>query len=268
MKTTDAALRAVLRLNAASCLGFGLAAAFWPEATAAMLGTVPAWLVRVAGLGLVANGGHLLLASARRNIMPGEVLWFTLGDLSWWLASLGLIAAGIGVNAPQGVLVFSLIAVGVALLGMTQVTLLAAARRGVSPRAHLQDIGRSWMALPQGVKLWLYALNAAFLTSALFLPGEPARTALIAYVASGPVLMAFAGHHGGMTRHMGIAHLVPWLPLLAWQASNLASGAWSGPAAAHAALLAAFVAICLALDVWDLWRWLNGDRGVLGRPAA
>ncbi len=86
---------------------------------------------------------------------------------------------------------------------------------------------------------------------------------LIAYVASGPLLGAFAVFAGGLTRAMGLAHLVPWLPMLVWLTIWICSSEAHGLALGYAALLACMTTICLAFDIYDLWRWARGEREIL-----
>ncbi|WP_316015626.1 hypothetical protein [Roseobacter sp. HKCCA0434] len=248
-------LQSVLVANAASCVGFGALFLLWPTGVSGFLGKVPPGVLVLLGIGLIGNGLHLAYA-AKRGAGAAEVLWFSLLDLGWWLGSLGLVASGMWVVRPGGVAACLVVAVCVAALGLVQLFELGRGRAGRSGAAHLRAIGRSWLVLPRWVKVWLWGLNALFLLSPVFLPWAEAQVVLLAYVASGPLLAAFAFVEGGLSRAMGLAHLIPWAPLPVWLAG------WG--AQPYAGVLAAAVAICLAFDLYDLARWLRGDRAVMG----
>lgn len=253
----------VLRLNSASCIGFGIAFVLVSDRIAEALGTIPPVVLTVLGAALILNGAHLLLASWRSTPKAAEVVWFSLGDLLWWLGTLALIAAGFWITTPMGIALAFLVAMGVASLGATQLFLLGRHRSGLSTQAHWRRIGRSWLSLPLWVKVWLFALNAVFLVAPAVLPWELASVILIAYVASGPLLLGFAAYEGGLTRALGIAHLVPWLPLLLWLFAIATAGDIAPMALMYVWLLAAVTAICLAFDVYDVVRWIRGERAIL-----
>jgi len=252
-----------LRLNAASCLGFGGLFATRPGMVAASLGAVPPMVVFWIGIALLFNGAHLVLASLRKRPLRAEVLWFALGDIVWWLASLALIAAGIWITSAEGIALAGGVAVFVVGIGATQLFLLGIERSGQTARGQWQRIGQSWLSLPLRVKLWLFALNAVFLAAPAFMAWDAARVVLIGYVASGPLLLGFAGHAGGLTRHMGIAHLVPFTPMLVWLVMHAGLLDRTAAGFGFGILFAAMVAVCLGFDVYDLIRWLRGDRDIL-----
>jgi hypothetical protein len=261
-------LPTILRINAASCIGFGILFAVAPHAVAAFLGTMPAAAIFALGLALIGNGAHLALASARRAIRPVEVVWFSAGDLLWWLATMALLAAGIWITSPAGIAAACVVATGVAGLGLAQLWRLGLSRTGSSSRGHWRRIARSWMAMPLWVKLWLVALNAVFLGALTFVPSTLARVVLIAYVASGPLMLAFAFFQGGLSRIMGIGHLIPWTPLAIWLPLHMASGSMGGGAQVYSAVLILVCTICLAFDACDVWRWMRGERAVIGADMA
>jgi hypothetical protein len=137
-------------------------------------------------------------------------------------------------------------------------------------------IGRSWLGMKTWVKLWLFFLNAVFLTAFAFLPDPLAVWALVAYAASGPLLLGMVRVQGGLTRLLGVAHLVPWLPLVVYLVARLGSSL-AGPRIVlagepalflYACTLLAAVGVCLAFDVWDAVRWFRGQRFVLGSREA
>lgn len=141
--------------------------------------------------------------------------------------------------------------------------------------ARLREIGRSWLAMKPWVKAWLFFLNGVFLAALAF--RDPlARWTLAAYLASGPLLLAMMLAQRGLTRLLGLAHLIPWLPLLAYTSLRL-SGDAAGPRItpggdpalfAWALVLGAATAVCLAFDAFDVVRWIRGERFVLGTPEA
>lgn len=138
------------------------------------------------------------------------------------------------------------------------------------------DIGRSWLAMKVWVKVWLFALNGVLLGSLAFWYDPVGRWTAVAYVAAGPLLMAFMLVQRGLTRLLGVAHLLPWIPLLGYLACRLTSDL-AGPRLSGSGDPALFgytivvlvcVGVCCALDVYDLARWINGERFVLGSSEA
>lgn len=253
----------VLRLNAASCLGFGALFAFIPAEVAAVLGTAPPTLIFWLGIALLFNGGHLALVSLQTQPGRAQIIWFSLGDIAWLLASLLLIATRIWITTPVGITLAILVGIGVAGLGTTQLFLLGLERTGLNAAAHWRRIGRSWLSLPFPVKAWLIALNVVFLAAPVFMPLDAAGLVLIAYAASGPLLLGFAVYAGGLTRVMGIGHLVPWTPMLVWLAMDMRIFAANPSAFVYAIALATTVTICLAFDLYDLMRWVRGERDII-----
>lgn len=114
------------------------------------------------------------------------------------------------------------------------------------------------------VKAWLFCLNAVFLAVLLFTSSDLVRIVLIAYVSAGPLLFAFAFLTGGFSRIMGVGHLVPWLPLLWWLYQAYWNVGIASLEAVYAGLLGMAVTICLAFDIYDVIRWIRGDRTVIG----
>lgn len=255
------ALRLALRLNALSCVGFGGLFVGAPAQTAEFLGSPPVAVIIGLGGALLFNGGHLVLASTRRRLAAAEVMWFSEGDLLWWLGTLALVACGQWITTSAGVVAALLVAAGVAALGVAQLFLLGQRKTGLGAAEHWRRLGQSWLGLPLPVKLWLLLLNAVFLASLGFWPTDISRFTLAAYVASGPLLLGIAAAQGGLTRLLGLAHLLAWLPLLIWLIPRLGTATLE---AGFALLLFAVTLICLALDLWDIRRWLGGDRAVLG----
>lgn len=258
-----ASLNHILRLNAASCLGFGTVFLVGSGTVSAFLGTIPPEVLIAIGVGLMANGVHLSIASTRAVPRRAEIVWFSIGDLIWWMASLAFVAAGVWITTLSGVVSVLVVAMAVAALGVAQLAILGVSKSDLSTRDHWQRIGRSWLSLPTWVKIWLFALNAAFLASPFFLSWGDSHVILIAYAATGPLLLGFAVYEGGLTRLMGVGHLIPWIPLLGWLGYWLMDADHTMEAVAYVAFLTALISICLVLDIYDLLRWVRGERSVM-----
>jgi hypothetical protein len=144
--------------------------------------------------------------------------------------------------------------------------------------AHLTRIGaiaQSWLGMKTWVKIWLFALNAVFLFALSFWPHDAVLVILAAYAATLPLLLSIMIMQRGLTRLLGIAHLIPWVPLLAYLFARVA-GDVAGPQITYSTdpslflyilILSAFVAVCLAFDAYDLARWVRGDTARLGSNA-
>ena len=113
-------LKFVLRLNAASCISFGLLFVVLPQMVTSFLGSVPLWIIILLGVGLLGNGAFLIIASRRQTIRKGEVIWFSLGDLGWCLATFGLIAANLWITTAWCIALAVIVALVVAGLGIAQ----------------------------------------------------------------------------------------------------------------------------------------------------
>lgn len=250
-------LRLVMRLNATSCVSFGFLFVVMSHAVATFLGDAPHLIVIALGVGLIGNGVHLVAASRRTEICKAEVIWFSLGDFSWWLGTLGLIAASYWITNPLGILVAIIVALGVASLGVAQLWVLGLQSHGHNSKQHLQALATSWMAFPMWVKVWLVFLNGVFLAAFAFFPDRTATTTLFAYFATAPLLAGQIGYDGGLRRILALAHLVPWIPLLVWL---LIAADGTG----YTTLLTVTVAVCLVFDINDLRLFIKGDRAVLG----
>jgi hypothetical protein len=136
-------------------------------------------------------------------------------------------------------------------------------------------VARSWLSMKTWVKVWLFFLNFVFLTAFAF--DDPLSTwTLVAYLGAGFFLFPIMYYQRGLTRFLGVAHLIPWTPLLVYLDLRLTTD-WAGPRLqwgtepglfAWAVVLWASVAVCLGFDVFDLVRWLRGQRFVLGSAEA
>jgi len=129
-------LKTILRMNAASCIGFGGLFVAMPGAVAAFLGSPPAPETVIWGVGLLLflNGVHLLHTSSRGRPARALVLYFSIGDLLWVLATAGFIAMGLWITTPAGIAAAIAVAAGVGAMGLAQVAALKreAAQRGIT----------------------------------------------------------------------------------------------------------------------------------------
>jgi len=282
-------LRFTLGLNAATCAAFGLLFVIATEATSQFLGNVPEVWLRGVGALLIVHSGHLVWASVRRSIHRLEVYYFSAGDLLWFLASLclllvpGLITTGAGVIATMAV------AIMVATIGLAQLwTHAEATGAGLPPLvfekrpdhpdylsadlSRLAALGQSWLGIKTWVKYWLFALNGAFLAAFFFWPSDVAKVSLIAYLATMPLLLAIMIVERGLTRLLGVGHLIAWIPLVVYLGGRLSGDAFGphlsftadGPLYLYTATLLGFVIVCLAFDIYDLVRWFAGAKSRLG----
>ena len=100
-------LNLVMRINALSCITFGLIFLAIPDQVSGFLATVspaPVTILYILGVGLIINGLHLFWAS--RKVRPGKALvnYFSIGDFIWLLASIGLVAMEVWIDTAAGVL--------------------------------------------------------------------------------------------------------------------------------------------------------------------
>jgi hypothetical protein len=143
-------------------------------------------------------------------------------------------------------------------------------------RSLFQQIVASWISIKPWVKNWLFFLNSLFLVSVVFLNDPATKWILLAYVASAPLLAWMMMVKHGITRLLGMAHLIPWLPLLGYLVLRLTTGLVGAQVlierqpifASYLYLLSANISLCLLLDVWDMVRYFKGERYVFGSPEA
>ncbi len=136
------------------------------------------------------------------------------------------------------------------------------------------EILASWLSLKMWIKVWLFGLNGIFLGALAFLDTPEARWVLLAYLACIPLLVGLMIKQRGLTRLLGIAHLLPWLPLLAYLLLRLTSSQLGARLTYQSApmlvsylwLLTVYLVICLAFDGWDVRRYWRGERYVFGSP--
>ncbi len=123
-------LRLILRLNAASCLLFGIVFVLLPTPTASFIGTSTSWLVTLVGVVLIFNGLHLLFSAQRTNISLWEVYYFSVGDFAWVVISIFLITTKLVITTEAGIVAALGVAFFVGTLGALQ---LWASKRADAP---------------------------------------------------------------------------------------------------------------------------------------
>jgi uncharacterized membrane protein HdeD (DUF308 family) len=272
-------LRTALRVNAASCLLFGALFTLMPAPVAGFLGVSSVIAITIVGAALLINGGHLLIASWRKRVRPLDVCYFSTGDLLWVTVTLALVASESFLTTTASVIVSLAVAAFVGAMGVIQLWALSNERSPASIDDRLPDhfsgaqaIAASWRSMKPWVKYWLFALNAVFLLALAFWPDPIARFTLAAYVASGPWLVALMTYQRGLTRLLGVAHLIPWIPLIVYLALRVGSDL-AGPQLtlaamplqwAYATSLLLITSICLVIDIVDVGRWFRGERYRLG----
>ncbi len=121
-------VRYLLRLNAATCAGFGALFVAWAADIALFLGAMPAALLQWIGAALLLHSAHLLLVSTRQRIRDLEIYYFSSGDLLWFVASLWLVIASGMVTTTAGATVTLCVALGVAGIGIAQLWMHAKAK--------------------------------------------------------------------------------------------------------------------------------------------
>jgi hypothetical protein len=118
-------LKTALRANAASCIIFALIFLLIPLEVSTFLGgstPAPETVFMVLGLTLMANGLHLIWTSLRPIPHKLLVLYFSMGDFIWALASIILISLEVWVTTESGIVAAGLVALMVAALGLMQIT--------------------------------------------------------------------------------------------------------------------------------------------------
>ncbi len=126
------------------------------------------------------------------------------------------------------------------------------------------------------VRNWLWYLNVIFLVSLAFWDQPESHWIMWAYLAAGPFLMGQAMWQRGIGKLLGLAHLIPWVPLLIALDMRLFTDIL-GPRIEYVGnqnfyiyllVMIASLVICLAFDLYDVVRWLKGERFTLGSKEA
>jgi len=274
-----ALLRSTLLANAAFSLVCGVLLVALASPLKAVFGLPAGWPLLLIGFGLLPFAVLVGITARQPTPKRSYVLGFAVADVAWVLASVLVLVLAWEMISPLG---RSLIA-GVALVvaGFAHLQFLGVGRADLReveepPLPLRAAIWNSWRSMKTWVKVWLFVLNAIFLLALAF-PLQPlTRWVLLAYVASGPLLLGMMVWQRGLTRLLGLAHLVPWTPLVVYLVLRLTGDALGpqlrldthGNLYLWVLVLLAAVTVCLALDIYELLRWLRGERFVLGSPEA
>lgn len=274
MTDADRLLQKVLFANALFSAGSG-------SALLLVGPTLAAWLPGSVAL-LRAIGGALLLFGLAVGILAWQrhpdrlaVTAVSLADAAWVVGSGALLLFGADGLTSGARWVVAAVAIVVATFGLAQYLCLRA-HRSAGGRDLGGRIVRSWASLETWVKMWLFWLNAVFLGALLFVDTPIGRWTVLAYLGAAPFLASMMIAQRGLTRLLGLAHLLPWAPLLAYLLLRVATGrlgpqltSTSDPALfGYVCLLLLTLTVCLGFDFYDVVRWLRGERYVLGSDEA
>ncbi|CAA0092303.1 Uncharacterised protein [BD1-7 clade bacterium] len=116
-------LKNTLRMNAASCISFGLIFALFGNTTNQFLSATepaPTIIIQILGAVLIVNGLHLLWASALKAPSARLVMYFSAGDFLWVLLSAVLALLGIWIDTPMGIAATLVVALIVGAMGALQ----------------------------------------------------------------------------------------------------------------------------------------------------
>lgn len=116
-------LQNVMGANAMSCLVFGVLFALQPNLVATFLGgesAAPQLYIMILGILLILNGLHLLWASKISLPKKALVLYFSVGDFIWVVASVALVILGVWITTNIGIIVTCVVATMVGLFGVLQ----------------------------------------------------------------------------------------------------------------------------------------------------
>jgi hypothetical protein len=113
-------LKLVLRLNALSCIFFGVLFLGLGGPVASFLGEAPVWLVRGLGALLLGNAALMLASSARHFPAGAEIRLFALGDFAWVAGTMILVGTELYVTTTGGIVAALAVAAMVGVFGILQ----------------------------------------------------------------------------------------------------------------------------------------------------
>ena len=119
---------------------------------------------------------------------------------------------------------------------------------------------QSFVVLPLWVKLWVGLLSTVNMASLAFI-SQPSGSLIAALVFAGIGLSMIAAIYcGGLSRLVGLGHIIAWMPLIFMLVFSppLATGAHS----AYLTLLLVINTVSLVFDINDFRLWLAGERAV------
>lgn len=128
------ALRYLMQFNALSCAAFGALLLVFGGPIGTWLGGLPSLVATLAGVVLLFNSAHLVIAAGRLELSPLEVRYFVLGDTAWVLLTVVLIGLGL-IGTGPGIRTAAAVAVMVGGFALGQALLLRKSR--LKPEWHL-----------------------------------------------------------------------------------------------------------------------------------
>ena len=119
------------------------------------------------------------------------------------------------------------------------------------------------------VKIWLMILGAANMAAFLLLDTDIGYWSAVAGVFVVATNMPMMFIQGGITRALSLPHIV-WVPLLIYIFPQIVGPEALDPTSAEFRLgvtIFVFNSISLAFDFLESYRWLKGEREILGLEA-
>jgi len=116
-------LHNVMKLNALSCITFGIIFLAMPSTVTEFLSQnnqAPANVLMILGAGLILNGVHILWAARQATPQPLLVRYFSSGDFLWVVGSIGLLLSGTWITNTAGIISTVVVALMVGLFGALQ----------------------------------------------------------------------------------------------------------------------------------------------------
>ena len=113
----------VMKANATSCIGFGVIFSLFSEEVSHFLSIskqAPSMVFLLLGLVLIFNGFHLIWASFKSMPSKFLVLYFSIGDYIWVLATLYLIFTEMWITTSIGIVTALFVAIMVGIFGWLQ----------------------------------------------------------------------------------------------------------------------------------------------------
>lgn len=109
------------------------------------------------------------------------------------------------------------------------------------------------------ITIWLGLLVASILPAFVFMFWRvEARWMALAFIASS-ILMNIGYSQLGLTRILGLAHIVPWLPFVAYAVRRFSLHDFKSVYGAWLRLAVLMMSISLLIDIIDLGRYAMGD---------
>lgn len=115
---------------------------------------------------------------------------------------------------------------------------------------------------PVGWRLWFWLLSILNLVAPLFFLGHPEAWAILACYFIAAAVMIPLHRRRGWVRLLGIGHF-QWLVLLPWLVHRYLQTAPTGAFQIWLLAVIAVDAVCLAIDIVDVFRYLAGERSPL-----